>query len=93
MERINWSAAIAVTLVAVFVLLIAISLLDTANWETNCAGMRSGSWSIWRGLFAPFMFLMPLAWLALPILGVTCMVRWLSSRMTVSPPTPHLTYT
>ena len=82
MNQINVWMVIALTLVVLVVLLLAVGwvLLDWTAWPSGRSMSYDGTpmnSGVWRATFSPFMFLMPMAWLLMPICTVFCMIRWI----------------
>lgn len=78
MSKTNWWVVATLTLSVVIVLLIVAGWLTLGMSPRDYNHTMPPSWSVWHVLFMPFMLLMPLVWLTMPILGIICMIRWLS---------------
>ncbi len=78
MKKVNWTAIVIVTIVALLVLQVAVSLLG--GWGMMGPGMMGG-WGYspfgWIGMF--FMWLIPFGFLVLTVLGIAWLVRTISS--------------
>lgn len=78
MNKVNWWM-IATLILSALIVLLVVAVWVTQDWISWEPGRTMAhGWSIWRAWFAPFMFFMPLVCFALPILGIICMIRWLS---------------
>ena len=93
MNRINWTAVAVFAIVALLVFLASISLLGGrgyGGWGMMGPGMMSG-WGFapfgWIGML--FMWLVPIGFLVLVVLGIAWLVRALGSRD--NPPVPGQT--
>src|SRR5574341_211687 len=88
MNKINWTAVAVFAIVALLVFLIAGSLLG--GWGMMGPGMM-GRWGFapfgWIGMI--FMWLIPLGFLVLTVLGIVWLVRTLGSGN--NPPAPTKT--
>jgi hypothetical protein len=85
MNQINWWMVTTLTLGAVIIGLFLVSWVAPCwtDWETSHSETYAGTprtLSAYRGFFSPLMFLMPFAWLVIPIFGVVCMIRWLNGE-------------
>jgi len=88
MNRINWTAIAVFGIVALLAFLVGVSLLG--GWGMMGPGMMGG-WGFapfgWIGMI--FMWLIPLGFLVLTVLGIVWLVRTLGSGN--NPPTPGQT--
>ncbi len=89
MSRINWAYVIVFGIVALLVVLIGISLLGRAygGWGYGMMGPGMMNWGFapfgWLGMI--FMWLIPLAFLALLVAGIVWLVRAIGGQGSAYP--------
>jgi hypothetical protein len=84
MNKVNWIVVIVITIVALLIFQVAASLLGGwryGGWGMMGPGMMFGGWGFspfgWIGMM--FMWLIPVGFLALVVVGVVWLVRNVNS--------------
>jgi hypothetical protein len=86
MNKVNWTAVVVISIIALFVLMVGASLLGGWGYGGWGYGPGWGMMGPWMMGGMSFMWLIPLGFLVLTVLGIAWLVRTIGGGNI--PPTP-----